>query len=266
MKLKIKCWGEHKPKIMTDGSAGIDLYNNGNDVIIDPLLSKVPWWTVETKTAVEIPEGYVGLVFVRSGHGFKGLDLINSCGVIDSDYRGEIGLKFVYHCKAGMMLKAGDRVAQLVIVPYFKPTEIEYVDELTETERGANGFGSTDNLEINLKNEYIDLTDTIVDFAYAKVEEETVHTFEGDQSFLGYIISTTSKMKLSELMEIQGKKSIKVKIHNLIFNAYINGYAEFPDNIMIVKLRNVVPLINKGSLLEETKDKVYQRRLKKGGI
>lgn len=139
MKLNVKCTGKHKPKCMTVGSAGIDLYNNGQDVTVHGYGT----YEVKTMTAFEIPEGYVGLVFVRSGLGWKGLDLINSCGVIDSDYRGNIGLKFINHTETPIELKNGDRVAQIVIVPYFKATELNFVEELSETARGANGFGST---------------------------------------------------------------------------------------------------------------------------
>ena len=148
-KINIKCWGEFKPTRGTEHSAGIDLYNNGSQVIIYPDTTI----EVKTKTSISIPEGYVGLVYVRSGLGFKGLDLVNSCGVIDADYRGEIGLKFIVHRRGvtnydferlaqGIKLDHGERVAQIVIVPYLQAS-IEFVDELDDTERGANGFGST---------------------------------------------------------------------------------------------------------------------------
>lgn len=150
MSIKIKCWGENKPVRGTAHSAGIDLYNNGETVEV---------WSgrpveVSTKTAIEIPKGYVGLVFVRSGLGFKGLNLINSCGVIDSDYRGEIKLKFTFTRPSLMKMNRphegqhfltlgrGDRVAQIVIVPYLD-LPIEFEDELSDTERGVGGFGST---------------------------------------------------------------------------------------------------------------------------
>ena len=143
MKLNVKCWGEHKPTRGTEHSAGIDLYNNGDEV------TAIVGYTTEvkTKTAIEIPKNHVGLVFVRSGLGFKGLDLVNSCGVIDADYRGEIGLKFVVHEEKqnygnNIVLKHGERVAQIVIVPYLA-AEMNFVDELGDTERGEKGFGST---------------------------------------------------------------------------------------------------------------------------
>lgn len=147
--MKIKCTGEYKPKVATDGAAGIDLYNNDRDFIVSEGQSH----KINTKTSVEIPKGYVGLVIVRSGLGFKGLDLINSVGVIDSDYRGEIAVKVILHSnnnkpmydKNVMVIKKGERFAQLVIVPYYK-ANLEFVDELTDTERGDGGFGSTGTL------------------------------------------------------------------------------------------------------------------------
>lgn len=84
----------------------------------------------------------VGLVIIRSGLGFKGLALINSIGVIDEDYRGDIGVKVINHGQEYIIIRPGDRVAQMVIVPYIQ-VPIEPVEELEETERGANGFGST---------------------------------------------------------------------------------------------------------------------------
>ena len=147
--MKIKCTGEYKPKVATDGSAGIDLYNNDRDFII----LEGETYKINTKTSVEIPQGYVGLVIVRSGLGFKGLDLINSVGVIDSDYRGEVGAKVILHpnnnspmpSTNAIEIRKGERFAQLVIVPYYK-ANLEFVDELTDTERGDGGFGSTGTL------------------------------------------------------------------------------------------------------------------------
>lgn len=138
MEIKFLCTGEFPPIRATEHSAGIDLYNNGQWEPVPP--GSIV--TVQTKTHVEIPQGYVGLVYVRSGLGFKGLNLINSCGVIDSDYRGEIGLKFINQGPENIILDYGDRVAQLVIVPYLHGN-IKLVDELSETVRGNKGFGST---------------------------------------------------------------------------------------------------------------------------
>jgi len=93
-----------------------------------------------TGIAVEIPEGYVGLVFPRSSVSKKeNFYLKNSVGVIDSGYRGEIMMRF---CKSHEFYKAGDKIGQLIILPY--PTiYLEEVEELSSTERGEGGFGST---------------------------------------------------------------------------------------------------------------------------
>jgi dUTP pyrophosphatase len=98
---------------------------------------------VGTGIAVEIPEGYVGLVFIRSGLSKAGVGLTNSVGVIDSDYRGEIKLSMTYVAgNGGHYIRARDRVAQLVVIP--APTfDLVEVDALSNTERGSGGFGST---------------------------------------------------------------------------------------------------------------------------
>ena len=96
-----------------------------------------------TDLAVEIPEGYVGLIFPRSSIYTKSISQTNCVGVIDSNYRGE--LKVVFRPTiAGVpeFYKVGERFAQLVIVPYLKADVVETA-ELSESERGDNGFGST---------------------------------------------------------------------------------------------------------------------------
>lgn len=122
----------------TSGSAGLDLCAEE-----DTLVSSGASVLIGTGIAVEIPEGYVGLVFIRSGLSKAGVGLTNSVGVIDSDYRGEIKLSMIYVAgNGGHYIRARDRVAQLVVIPapLFDLTE---VDSLTSTERGASGFGST---------------------------------------------------------------------------------------------------------------------------
>jgi dUTP pyrophosphatase len=94
-----------------------------------------------TGLAVEIPEGYVGLVFPRSSVSNSGLILANSVAVIDSGYRGEIKLRFK-HIPDTAFYKPGDRVGQLIIIPY-PNVEFEQVTELSSTERNEGGFGST---------------------------------------------------------------------------------------------------------------------------
>lgn len=98
---------------------------------------------IGTGLRVEIPEGFTGLVLPRSGIAIKhGVTLANSPGLIDPGYRGEVMLPMTNHGSAPFHVRHGDRLAQLLIVPapFFQPV---LVDELTESERGANGLGST---------------------------------------------------------------------------------------------------------------------------
>ena len=96
-----------------------------------------------TGLALEIPQGYVGLIFPRSSNSKKDLFLTNHVGVIDSGYRGEIMVKFrrTVTFKADIY-EVGDRVAQLMIIPY-PEVQFEEVEELSNTERGSGGYGST---------------------------------------------------------------------------------------------------------------------------
>ena len=96
-----------------------------------------------TGLALEIPQGYVGLIFPRSSNSKKDLFLTNHVGVIDSGYRGEIMVKFrrTVPFKADIY-EVGDRVAQLMIIPY-PEIQFEQVEELSNTERGSGGYGST---------------------------------------------------------------------------------------------------------------------------
>ena len=123
------------PTYAKPGDAGLDL--TAVDISTDEFDNAV----VHTGLAVEIPEGYVGLVFPRSSISKYDMHLRNSVGVIDSGYRGEIIVKFGYKAD-GTLYKMGDKVAQLIILPYPQIT-FEEVEELSETERGTGGFGST---------------------------------------------------------------------------------------------------------------------------
>lgn len=98
--------------------------------------------TIGTGIYCEIPPGWVGMVVPRSSLGAKGFKLKNTVGVIDSDYRGEIKLKF-----EGYVPELGERVAQLVIVPCWQggATQMVSIDDLSTTDRGTGGFGSTGN-------------------------------------------------------------------------------------------------------------------------
>ena len=100
---------------------------------------------VRTGLSVEIPEGYVGLIYARSGLATKkGLAPANKVGVIDSDYRGEVKVALFNQSGEDQIILAGERVAQLVIAPYLA-VEYEQAEELSSTIRGEGGFGSTGN-------------------------------------------------------------------------------------------------------------------------
>lgn len=96
-----------------------------------------------TGLAFEIPAGHVMLIYSRSGHGFKNsVRLVNAVGVIDADYRGEVAVKLINDSPLAFGVEPGDRIAQAMIIPV---PGIEFVeaDELSDTTRGAGGFGST---------------------------------------------------------------------------------------------------------------------------
>ena len=99
-------------------------------------------WVYGTGIATEIPEGYVGLVFPRSSIRKYTLTQCNAVGIIDAHYRGEIMLSYKPTSDVQKLYEVGDKIAQLIILPY---PEISYteVEELSETDRGANGHGST---------------------------------------------------------------------------------------------------------------------------
>jgi dUTP pyrophosphatase len=126
------------PKYAKSGDAGLDLTaisrSRDGQVV-----------TYGTGLAVEIPEGYVGLIFPRSSIFKTTMSLSNSVGVIDSGYRGEVMLKFVDRCESVIgreTYKVGDRVGQLLIIPY-PSIELVEVEELSSSERGAGGYGSS---------------------------------------------------------------------------------------------------------------------------
>lgn len=144
MKLKIKKLHPNAviPQYAKAGDAGLDLV--ATSLILDENNNLV----YGTGLAIEIPTGYVGLIFPRSSNSKKDLILTNHVGVIDSSYRGEIIFKYKSTlCSSGQYItgknyEVGDKVGQLILFPYPQVT-IEEVEELTETERGTNGFGST---------------------------------------------------------------------------------------------------------------------------
>ena len=128
------------PTFGSEHAAGIDLY-----AILDESLTIKPHETVVVHTglAMEIPVGYAGMVFARSGLSTKkGLAPANKVGVVDADYRGEIMVALHNHSDIDQTIDHGERVAQLVIMPYLK-VDFKEVDELSNTTRGEGGFGST---------------------------------------------------------------------------------------------------------------------------
>lgn len=121
-------------------AAGADLYAVcDGEVVIAPSQTVM----VHTGLAMEIPEGYAGLVYARSGLASKrGLAPANKVGVVDSDYRGELMVALHNHSDKEQSVVCGERIAQLVITPFLK-ADFEESDSLSETVRGAGGFGST---------------------------------------------------------------------------------------------------------------------------
>lgn len=128
------------PTRSTEGSAGYDLYVDiDKEVVIPPHNTAM----LHTNIAVEIPRGYFGAVYARSGLSAKqGLRPSTCVSVIDSDYRGEIGLPVYNDSEHYQTIQPHERVAQMVIQPYIAP-DLEEVDELDETDRGSSGFGSS---------------------------------------------------------------------------------------------------------------------------
>ncbi len=128
------------PTYGSEFSAGADLYACLDEDIKIEAGSTV---LVHTGIAMEIPTGYVGLVFARSGLATKkGLAPANKVGVIDSDYRGEIMVALHNHSNEERTVENGERIAQISLVPYLS-AQFDVVDELTDTARGKGGFGST---------------------------------------------------------------------------------------------------------------------------
>lgn len=128
------------PSYQSESAAGADLYAS-----LDAPVSVAPGQTffVPTGVAMEIPQGFVGLVCARSGLACKrGLAPANKVGVIDSDYRGEIMVALYNHGSDSVEISDGERIAQILLVPYLT-AEFEECEELSDTVRGSGGFGST---------------------------------------------------------------------------------------------------------------------------
>jgi dUTP pyrophosphatase len=126
-----------KPEYKTKGAAGADLKS-----MLHLTLAPGAGHMISTGVSLAIPEGFVGLVFPRSGLATKGVTLKNSVGVIDSDYRGEILVSLVNNSLETVEINKGDRIAQIVFLPVTQFPFIS-VNKLPETTRGSGGFGST---------------------------------------------------------------------------------------------------------------------------
>lgn len=142
--LKIKIKKLHPdaivPAYASSGAACFDLHTVESGYVdeIDNVNEIFP-----TGLAFEVPTGYAMLIFSRSGHGFKhNIRLANCVGIIDADYRGEVKVKLAADFGGDMGVKAGDRIAQAMLVPNPR-VHFEVTSELADTDRGAGGFGST---------------------------------------------------------------------------------------------------------------------------
>lgn len=128
------------PRYATDGAAALDLPACIDAPVVLPAHGQI---VVPTGIAVAIPEGYVGIMALRSSLGVRqGIAFSNGIGVIDSDYRGQLSVGLYNLRPTPYVIAPGDRIAQLMVVPVARP-QIEVVSTLPETRRGAGGFGST---------------------------------------------------------------------------------------------------------------------------
>jgi dUTP pyrophosphatase len=128
------------PSYAKDGDAGMDLTATSVSRDHRDLVGGLNTITYGTSLAVEVPKGYVGLLFPRSSVYKTDLNLSNCVGVIDSGYRGELMMKFRLNGRNAY--KEGDRIGQLIIMPH-PEVVLEEVDELSDSERGTSGYGSS---------------------------------------------------------------------------------------------------------------------------
>ena len=142
LELKIKRLDKNAiiPKYGSEYAAGFDLYScNLEEIEIEPQETIL----IKTGIAMEIPSGYAGFIYARSGLASKkGLAPANKVGVVDSDYRGEVMVALHNHSKEKQIINPQERIAQMVIAPYVK-VDFNEVDSLNDTIRGEGGFGST---------------------------------------------------------------------------------------------------------------------------
>ena len=136
----VNCGHQPLPQYATAQSAGMDLRANIDEsIVLRPLERRL----IPTGLFIALPEGYEAQVRPRSGLALKhGLTVLNAPGTIDADYRGEIGVVLVNLSDKDFVVNDGERIAQLVIARY-EQAELQLVDVLDETERGAGGYGHT---------------------------------------------------------------------------------------------------------------------------
>lgn len=138
LKFKRMCSDSKLPEYKTTGASGMDVFYSGDDISIEQNSRCI----LSTGLAVEVPNGYELQVRPRSGLASQGLIILNSPGTVDSDYRGEIKILAYNLSKNSINIKKGDRIAQFILNKVDQVSVI-FVPELSSTERGNGGFGST---------------------------------------------------------------------------------------------------------------------------
>lgn len=141
MKIKVVNQSKHNlPQYQTEHAAGLDLYASiDEDITLKPLERQL----VGTGLYIELPVGFEAQIRPRSGMAFKhGITVLNTPGTIDADYRGEVKIILVNLSDTAFTVKNGDRIAQMVVAKH-ETIEWEPVENLSETTRGAGGYGST---------------------------------------------------------------------------------------------------------------------------
>ncbi|QGH45231.1 deoxyuridine 5'-triphosphate nucleotidohydrolase [Bacteriophage Eos] len=142
MKIKLSN-PECMPKVGSETAAGMDLRcffgTRANDIL--RAIGPKSTLDIDTGVAVQIPEGWCGIVVPRSSLGARQLMLTNTVGVIDSDYTGNIRIKLYNYGSETQTIENFERLCQLVVVPHWNPNSIQVVDSLDETARGDSGFG-----------------------------------------------------------------------------------------------------------------------------
>lgn len=137
MKIKREATDAQIPTLGTDGAGAFDCYAYHGVMLFPGEQQKIP-----LGFRMEVPVGHVALLVPRSSTGSRGLHLANVVGVIDSDYRGSVMAVLRNNSNDEIPITRGDRICQMLIVPVVTPA-LEVVDELSSTERGTGGFGST---------------------------------------------------------------------------------------------------------------------------